>query len=135
MAKNDIVIIGDSMVEKFIRGDTIRCAPEAPVPVIINSKVTSFPGGSGNVAVNVQALTGNAHLLAVIGRDAVGIQLKNDLDAFLLSYQIVEDGQRQTTEKQHIITENFQIGRIDNEDTMDISQEVADMLIKTCKEI
>lgn len=54
--KFNILVIGDSGIDKFIYGITTRLAPEAPVPVFNPINKTSNPGMAGNVVANLKAL-------------------------------------------------------------------------------
>lgn len=62
-----IAVVGDIMVDEYIRGAVHRVSPEAPVPVLLVEHVSVSPGGAGNTAVNVVGIGGNCSLLGVIG--------------------------------------------------------------------
>ncbi|MBK5187168.1 MAG: hypothetical protein JJD97_02925, partial [Gemmatimonadaceae bacterium] len=45
-----IAVIGDAMLDVYLRGDVERISPEAPVPVVrVRSRTTAL-GGAANVA-------------------------------------------------------------------------------------
>jgi len=46
MADRHIMVIGDVMVDQFIRGAVERISPEAPVPVVQVQNEQSLPGGA-----------------------------------------------------------------------------------------
>lgn len=52
----NVLVIGDSCVDKFTYGNAFRLAPEAPVPVFNPLYSTSNPGMAGNVVSNLKAL-------------------------------------------------------------------------------
>ncbi|MBU2029857.1 MAG: bifunctional heptose 7-phosphate kinase/heptose 1-phosphate adenyltransferase, partial [Alphaproteobacteria bacterium] len=64
--------VGDLMLDRYVYGEVNRISPEAPIPVLRTRRTTAMPGGVGNVARNVAALGGVAHLGAVTGEDAAG---------------------------------------------------------------
>ncbi|MBJ7318746.1 MAG: D-glycero-beta-D-manno-heptose 1-phosphate adenylyltransferase [Brevundimonas sp.] len=69
--------IGDLMLDRYVYGEVSRISPEAPIPVLRTRRTTAMPGGVGNVARNVAALGGVAHLGAVTGEDAAGAELRD----------------------------------------------------------
>jgi len=52
----NILVIGDSCVDKFIYGDIERICPEAPVPVFQPRYSTENPGMASNVVKNLESL-------------------------------------------------------------------------------
>jgi len=52
----NILVIGDSCVDKFIYGDIERICPEAPVPVLQPRYSTQNPGMASNVVKNLESL-------------------------------------------------------------------------------
>ena len=51
-----IAIVGDAMLDVYLRGDVDRISPEAPVPVVRVRERRQALGGAANVAQNVLAL-------------------------------------------------------------------------------
>ena len=65
-----IAIIGDAMLDVYLRGDVDRVSPEAPVPVVrIRDKELAL-GGAANVAQNVAAIGASSDLVCAVGQDA-----------------------------------------------------------------
>ena len=54
----EIIVVGDIMLDHFIKGNVSRISPEAPVPVVAVNKEFFVAGGAGNVAVKI----GRAHV-------------------------------------------------------------------------
>src|SRR5437667_332851 len=62
-----IAIIGDAMLDVYLRGDVDRISPEAPVPVVrVRDKELAL-GGAANVAHNVAAIGARCHLVCALG--------------------------------------------------------------------
>lgn len=59
----NVLVIGDSCIDKFIYGDAIRLAPEAPVPVFNPIYVKENDGMAGNVSKNIQSIGGKVRLI------------------------------------------------------------------------
>lgn len=59
----NILIIGDTCIDKFIYGTATRLAPEAPVPVFNPSYEETNDGMAGNVVANLKALGINTYFI------------------------------------------------------------------------
>jgi rfaE bifunctional protein kinase chain/domain len=132
-AKVRILVIGDVMLDHFVRGNVRRISPEAPVPVVEVIEETFNPGGAANVACNIASFSRNVALLGRIGRDTQAGQLTKllneegvDTDAMLISSTIP------TISKARVVARQQQIVRVDREQvlklTADELSEVADKL-------
>ncbi|MFL5468685.1 MAG: PfkB family carbohydrate kinase, partial [Gemmatimonadaceae bacterium] len=75
-ADQRVAIIGDAMLDVYLRGDVDRISPEAPVPVVrIRDKELAL-GGAANVAQNVSAIGAMCDLVCAVGDDAEGQVVK-----------------------------------------------------------
>ncbi len=112
-----ILVIGDLMLDRFIVGSVTRISPEAPVPIVRFESEHLRLGGAANVANNVAALGGRVELIGLIGADAAGERLCEQLGAAGIDVDgLVRDPARPTTEKVRVVTErNQQVARIDYE--------------------
>jgi len=52
----NILVIGDDGIDRFVYGNAVRLAPEAPVPVLNPVSETTNKGMAGNVVENLEAL-------------------------------------------------------------------------------
>ena len=62
-----VMVVGDVMLDRFIRGNVTRISPEAPVPVVQVTREDAYPGGAANVARNLAPFAGRVHVLGVTG--------------------------------------------------------------------
>jgi len=112
-----ILIIGDIMLDVYIRGDVGRISPEAPVPVFVLKDESSRLGGAGNVANNIKSLGAIPILVGIIGNDIEGKRLLNLLKKNGIKTEgILKYGLNPTISKTRIIAHNQQILRIDKEE-------------------
>jgi bifunctional ADP-heptose synthase (sugar kinase/adenylyltransferase) len=51
-----VLVVGDVMLDVYLRGVASRISPEAPVPVVRVEEEWRALGGAANVAANVAAL-------------------------------------------------------------------------------
>jgi rfaE bifunctional protein kinase chain/domain len=116
MKSSRVAVVGDIMLDRYLIGDTERLSPEAPVPVVTVAERHSALGGAANVAANVAAVGARCLLVGVVGDDADGAAIRQELvvarleDRFVLTV-----AGRPTTSKTRIIARGQQIVRIDEE--------------------
>lgn len=112
-----ILLVGDVMLDRFYYGDVTRISPEAPVPVLKITDQTTMLGGAANTAANIAALGRQVALLAPIGDDEAGTQLRSlAQNTPRLSVQGPIDP-RGTIVKSRYSAAGQQLLRIDAEDT------------------
>ena len=112
-----VLVVGDLMLDRYIRGKVERISPEAPVPVVCVTQEQSMPGGAANVAMNVRALGGSAVVAGIIGRDAAGRELMALLRRSGVSTAgVLRVPTTATTEKIRILAERQQVVRVDREE-------------------
>lgn len=111
-----VLVVGDLMLDHFLRGKVSRISPEAPVPVVSISEESHMPGGAGNVCSNMAALGGRVALFSVIGDDLAGNQLNFDLqERGIDTSGVLLDPSRVTTQKSRVVAEHQQVVRYDRE--------------------
>ncbi|MEN9988450.1 MAG: hypothetical protein RLZZ585_1489 [Bacteroidota bacterium] len=130
-SKKRVLVIGDVMVDAYLKGKVNRMSPEAPVPVVDLFEKDERIGGAGNVALNLAALGASPIICSVIGADLEGerlIQLFKD--ASISTDGIYASSNRRTTVKTRVLSNNQQLLRIDSEDTNLINAAEEAQLIK-----
>lgn len=111
-----ILVLGDLMLDHFIRGRVRRISPEAPVPVVAVDQESHAPGGAGNVCSNLSALGARVRVFSTVGDDLAGTHLLRDLeDRGVDTSGVVRDPSRVTTQKCRIVAEHQQVVRFDRE--------------------
>jgi rfaE bifunctional protein kinase chain/domain len=117
MQKRRVVVVGDAMLDIYLMGDVERISPEAPVPVVhVNDRRYAL-GGAANVAANVAAIGAEVTLVATIGDDRRGEQLRAELaTAGIRDDGVVVLPARPTTSKTRVVARGQQLVRIDEEE-------------------
>lgn len=67
-----ITVIGDVILDRWVRGGVQRLSREAPVPVVDAAEVSEYAGGAGNTALNLAALGAAVRLVSAVNDDAEG---------------------------------------------------------------
>lgn len=117
--RRTIGVLGDFMLDEVLRGEATRISPEAPVPVVLVDRqdaAEGYPGGAGNVAANVTALSGRAIPWGVIGADESGRRLMALLKAHgIPPATLARERGRMTPRKLRIAAHQHQLLRLDFE--------------------
>jgi rfaE bifunctional protein kinase chain/domain len=116
-----IAVIGDAMLDLYLRGEVERISPEAPVPVVRVLERRSALGGAANVVQNVRGLGATCDFVAAIGDDVNGHQLRTMLAEIGVSAGSLVSIGRPTTTKTRIVARGQQVVRVDEEDDADLS--------------
>ncbi len=121
-----IAIVGDAMLDVYLRGDVDRISPEAPVPVVRVRERRFALGGAANVVQNVAALGARPALVATIGDDGPGRVLRGMLAAVGADGDCLVAAERPTTTKTRVLARVQQVVRFDEEEDADLrGEEVA----------
>jgi rfaE bifunctional protein kinase chain/domain len=124
-----VAVIGDAMLDVYLRGDVDRISPEAPVPVVRVRQRMEALGGAANVAQNVVALGARCELVSVIGQDIQGQTLSGMLNKSGIFQRSLFTPKRPTTTKTRVLARSQQVVRFDEEEDTDISGDEVDGLL------
>ena len=116
-----IAVVGDAMLDVYLRGDVDRISPEAPVPVLRVREKRLAMGGAANVVQNVAAIGATAELVATVGNDAAAASLTAMLSAVGGDTRGLVTLDRPTTTKTRIVARAQQVVRVDEEVDHDCS--------------
>ena len=131
-----ILVVGDVMIDAYLRGDVTRVSPEAPVPIVNLKKSEERLGGAANVALNLLSLGAEPILCAIVGDDKGGGKFYQLLKARDLSSEgMIKSGDRHTTIKTRVIGNNQHLLRIDEEEEAVISADLEHQLISHVSEL
>lgn len=125
-----VLVVGDVMVDRYIRGSVNRISPEAPVPIVRLREADRRLGGAANVALNLRNMGAEVILCAVVGDDDEGRTFiesasRDGLD----TSAIVVDAGRCTTVKTRVISGNQHLLRIDEEDLHPLDAAISGQLL------
>jgi D-beta-D-heptose 7-phosphate kinase/D-beta-D-heptose 1-phosphate adenosyltransferase len=121
-----VLVIGDAMLDVYLRGDVERISPEAPVPVVRVREQRSALGGAANVAQNVVAAGAGGTLVATMGRDVAGAALREMLVRLGIADSALISVDRPTTRKTRLVARAQQVVRFDEEDDSELDAATID---------
>lgn len=118
-AGRKILVLGEAMLDNYLRGTSQRLCPEAPVPVVDIQDIISLPGGAANTAVNLRSLGADVAFLSVMGTDAEASTLLAALEERSVTTEhILHETGRQTLAKQRIVASSQVLVRFDQGTTL-----------------
>ncbi|MDW7711222.1 MAG: D-glycero-beta-D-manno-heptose-7-phosphate kinase [Deferrisomatales bacterium] len=124
-----VAVLGDVMLDQFLYGAVERISPEAPVPVVEVDREVFRLGGAANVVHNLRALGAAVELFGVVGRDAAGVQIRDELGRLgVRAGGLVETDDRPTAVKTRVIAQHQQVVRFDRERRAPLGEEVLSSL-------
>ncbi|EGU61792.1 bifunctional heptose 7-phosphate kinase/heptose 1-phosphate adenyltransferase [Vibrio nigripulchritudo ATCC 27043] len=118
-AQSGVLIVGDVMLDRYWYGPTGRISPEAPVPVVKVEDNEERPGGAANVAMNIAALGGHAHLVGLTGEDEPAKVLNDKLSSLKVKCDFVALPDFPTITKLRVMSRGQQLIRLDFEDSFE----------------
>jgi D-beta-D-heptose 7-phosphate kinase/D-beta-D-heptose 1-phosphate adenosyltransferase len=126
-----LLVLGDVMLDEYLRGHVERTSPEAPVPVVKAESETSGLGGAANVAHLTVALGAQAQLFGVVGKDAAGERLRAQCEAAGIdASNVLSAVGRPTTRKVRVLAQHQHVLRIDWEEHRTIAEDLAGEVVE-----
>ncbi len=123
--KQHLLVVGDLILDQYVKGSVSRISPEAPVPVVLQEETFYMPGGAANVANNLSSLGAKVTVVGRIGEDSEGDLLKRVLSQRKIRTSgIFVDRRVHTILKTRIIAQHQQMVRLDRERIVDDSDGV-----------
>lgn len=116
-----IAVVGDAMLDVYLRGDVERISPEAPVPVVRVRERRYALGGAANVVQNVRGLGATCEFVAAVGNDRGGETLRSMLADIGVESRSLVTIERPTTTKTRIVARGQQVVRVDEEEDDDLA--------------
>ena len=124
-----VVVVGDAMLDVYLRGDVDRISPEAPVPVVRVKERKLALGGAANVANNIVTIGARCELVAAIGDDHAGATLREMLRQVKTETRSLVSVARPTTTKTRVLARSQQLVRYDEEEDSDLSSAETERLL------
>jgi len=78
--RTEVVVVGDFVADEYVYGETERISREAPVLIVRYESSELKAGGAGNAAQNLAALGVKVRAVGVVGDDALGAALLDELE-------------------------------------------------------
>jgi rfaE bifunctional protein kinase chain/domain len=130
-----VTVVGDLMLDVYMRGGASRISPEAPVPVVHVRDEWRALGGAANVAANLVALGVQTRLVGVVGADGAGVDFRDAAaTAGIDAGPVLELPDRPTTVKTRVLVGHQQVARYDREVDEDVTVSHVAALVERVEE-
>jgi D-beta-D-heptose 7-phosphate kinase/D-beta-D-heptose 1-phosphate adenosyltransferase len=124
-----VVLLGDLILDEYIRGDVKRVSPEAPIPILSAQRKDLRLGGAGNVAANLGAMGAKVEVVGLVGLDEAGAQVLSILtEEGLGTEHCLRNADRPTTRKVRMLSGVQQMLRVDWEVARPLDDDLANRL-------
>lgn len=120
-----VLVVGDAMLDEWRFADSERLCREAPAPVLTLRERIVAAGGAANTAVNLTALGARAALVAPVGADGPGDELRDCLDRAGVWDRTVTEPGRRTPVKRRLLAADQILLREDEGDLDDVPSDEA----------
>ena len=124
-----VAVVGDAMLDVYLRGEVDRISPEAPVPVVRIKERKLALGGAANVANNIVTIGASCELVSAIGDDLAGATLREMLKQVKTDTRSLVTVSRPTTTKTRVVARSQQLVRYDEEEDSDLDAEETKRLL------
>ncbi|MCK6439040.1 MAG: D-glycero-beta-D-manno-heptose-7-phosphate kinase [Planctomycetes bacterium] len=129
-----ILVVGDLILDHYVRGSVSRISPEAPIPVVAVGGEEYKLGGAANVAANIISMGGKAELIGVTGNDQAGTAMARlARECSGLTLKTVRSAGRPTTVKTRLVAQHQQMMRVDYEKSGGFPRKVYQELLALCR--
>jgi D-beta-D-heptose 7-phosphate kinase/D-beta-D-heptose 1-phosphate adenosyltransferase len=128
-----VAVVGDAMLDVYLRGEVDRISPEAPVPVVRIAERKLALGGAANVANNIVTIGAACELVAAVGDDIAGATLREMLRSAKTETRSLVKVGRPTTTKTRVVARSQQLVRYDEEDDSDLDAGETQLLLSSLR--
>ena len=135
MRDTSVLVVGDTIVDRYVACDPLGMSAEAPVIVVKELDSRQYVGGSGIVASNIRALGAQVHYVSVVGDDEPGGFAAESFRSLDVDACLVKDPSRATTYKTRYVVENQKLFRVSRLQDHDLDKAVEDRVIKAIQDV
>jgi len=133
--KPKILVVGDTIVDRYVACDPLGMSNEAPVVVVKELDSKDFIGGAAIVAAHIRALGANCDFISVIGADNEGRIVKRELQDYGVVNHLFEDPSRPTTLKLRYMVENQKLFRVSRLQDSAVGNEIENQIIRRIEDL
>ncbi|MFC0528961.1 D-glycero-beta-D-manno-heptose 1-phosphate adenylyltransferase [Phytohabitans kaempferiae] len=126
----DVLVVGDVMVDEWRFADADQISREAPAPVLTLRRRRVAAGGAGNAAANLAALGARVALVGVVGDDPAGERLAACLGRDGVEDRMIRVSGRATPVKRRLLAGGQIVAREDETGGGPLPPETVEWLIR-----
>ena len=127
--KANLIVIGDTIVDRYVACEALGMSAEAPVVVVKELENRDFCGGAAIVASHIRSLGAKCKLISVIGDDNCGSFVRDKISEIDISDGLIQDKSRPTTFKKRYLVENQKLFRVTRLEQTEINKSIESQII------
>jgi D-beta-D-heptose 7-phosphate kinase / D-beta-D-heptose 1-phosphate adenosyltransferase len=124
-----VLVIGDLILDMYLKGASTRLASEGPVPVVDILSTSIVLGGAANVALNLKQLGAKVSFCSVAGQDENGDAAVKLLGENGINARIIQDKERSTVVKTRVTSGGQLLVRYDSGSESQINSRIEEHFI------
>ena len=131
----NVVVIGDTILDQYSACEPIGMSAEAPIVVVKELANKYFIGGAAIVAAHINSLGGNCEYISIVGGDNEGRYVENEIKSKKIGNNLIVDTNRPTTLKKRYLVENQKLFRVSRLDNCNIDSYLENQIINKVKKL
>lgn len=124
-----ILVVGDTIVDRYVACDPVGMSNEAPVVVVKELETRDYIGGAAIVAAHIAALGAKSTLVSVTGEDDLASFCSDKLSRAGVDPILFRDTGRPTTLKVRYLVENQKLFRVSRLKEHSLPRDLEDQII------
>lgn len=125
-------VVGDTIVDALIHCEMIGANAKTPTISVRRERREEFVGGAAIVALHMQAAGAMVTFSTVLGDDAAGVMVADNLSRAGVDVRHLADRARPTTVKEAVVVDGYRMLKIDTVDNRSISDAI---LRRLCEQV
>ncbi|MBI5221065.1 MAG: bifunctional hydroxymethylpyrimidine kinase/phosphomethylpyrimidine kinase [Candidatus Liptonbacteria bacterium] len=136
LARKNILIVGDVMLNERLEGVVERMSPENPMTPVVRLTQRSFTlGGAAGAAECLAALGAKPYLAGVVSNDRAGQMIRHLCAERGIADCLIQATDRPTTVKSRVFHNGSHLVRVDEESTRSLSPADTRLLLEIIRQI
>ena len=128
-----ILVLGDILLDKFLKNNYIKKSPEANIPIVRPDKTITKLGGAANLINNINTVCKNCIIVSRIGIKKDDDEVLNLIKKKKIKYKFFIQKNYSVGRKSRFYIDSKQILRTDDEKIVKLNKLVENQIIKFIK--
>lgn len=123
-------VLGDTIIDTYTKTSLIGGYTKTPTPSVLYQGEINYTGGAAIVAKHLKKAGANVAFTTVLGNDNLKNFIIKEMKKFNIKLNFILDKNRPTTNKNSILSNNYNLLKIDKVDNQPISTNIIDKITK-----
>ena len=133
LSKINVFVLGDTIIDTYVRTSLIGNNAKTPTFSARYIDEERFIGGAAIIANHLKAAGANVTFCSILGNDANGKFVKQNLKKNKINDETILINGRPTTDKKYFISDNYRLLKVDTVDNSPIDQKIINEITNKLK--